>query len=409
MSWSENIQDGLVIITGDGKEYRPLYDIGPENRSYNTSEFEFPNVKGTLVYRGERKGNRWTIDFYFQGDDHLDVIADFKESADDRRAWTVYHPMHGTFVCHPASIEYDPSGLNHTKVSAALVETITDIAPVVGISPKEQASIDVENFGTTSSTYFADKVKASTKDINLLDKNLNEIHDAASPKALTDLEFQDYFNLFTKASNAIDNATSAPLLAITAMRDVILYPANFVMGVRDRLTLLVNQFNALYADIVGLVTPNEKTIFENNAGALISGMLQTAITPFSAEDYKNMPDVLAVMDTLTENYDLYLLALDTLSTETGDTEESYIPDHASMVELSGLVSFTVSHLFDIAMGAQQERIVHIEKDSNLFVLTHRFLGLQPDDSTIDEFMRNNKIGLSEILQIKKDRKIVYYV
>jgi len=409
MSWSDNIQDGLVITTGDGKEYRPLYDIAPENRSYNTAEFEFPNVKGTLVYRGERKGNRWTIDFYFQGEDHLDVTADFKESADDKRPWTVYHPMHGTFVCHPASIEYDPSGLNHTKVSAALIETITDLAPVVGMAPKEQSAIAIENFGTTSSAYFADKVKPATRDINLLDQNLNGMYDVAAPKALTNLELQDYFNLFNRASAAIIDATQEPLLAITAIRDVILYPANFTMGVRDRLTMLVDQFNALYADIVGLVTPNEKTIFENNAGTLISGMIQSAITPFSADDYKNMPDVLAVIDILSDNYDLYLLALDTLSTDTGDTEESYIPDHGSMIELSGLVSFTISHLFAIAMGAKQERIVHIEKDSNLFVLTHRFLGLLEDDSTIDEFMRNNKIGLSEILQIKKDRKIVYYV
>ena len=66
-------------------------------------------------------------------------------------------------------------------------------------------------------------------------------------------------------------------------------------------------------------------------------------------------------------------------------------------------------LFVIALSAKQERIEYISNDSNLISLTHRFLGLEPNDSTIDQFIRINKIGLNEFLQIKKGREIKYYV
>ena len=36
-------------------------------------------------------------------------------------------------------------------------------------------------------------------------------------------------------------------------------------------------------------------------------------------------------------------------------------------------------------------------------------GLLPDDSTIQYFADTNNIGLNEVFQIEKGRKIVYYV
>jgi len=68
-----------------------------------------------------------------------------------------------------------------------------------------------------------------------------------------------------------------------------------------------------------------------------------------------------------------------------------------------------SELFEIAISAQQERSILCDSDTNVILLAHRFYGLLIDDSTIQRVMDNNSIGLSEILDIKKGRKILYYV
>jgi len=73
-----------------------------------------------------------------------------------------------------------------------------------------------------------------------------------------------------------------------------------------------------------------------------------------------------------------------------------------------LVNYTISNLFNIAINAKQERSIIVEDDTNLVALAHRFYGLAPDDSTIEDLMLGNKIGLSELLIIKKGRKISYY-
>jgi hypothetical protein len=66
-------------------------------------------------------------------------------------------------------------------------------------------------------------------------------------------------------------------------------------------------------------------------------------------------------------------------------------------------------LFEIAISAQQERSILCDSDTNVILLAHRFYGLLLDDSTIQRVMDNNSIGISEILDIKKGRKILYYV
>lgn len=68
----------------------------------------------------------------------------------------------------------------------------------------------------------------------------------------------------------------------------------------------------------------------------------------------------------------------------------------------------ISHL-SIANGSKQERIIYLAEDTNIIVLTHKLYGLLPDDSTIDEFLRNNPdISDSELLGLEKGRRIVYY-
>ena len=44
MSWIERIKNDIIITTGDGKVYTPLYSIGGKTVEYNIAEFNFPNI-----------------------------------------------------------------------------------------------------------------------------------------------------------------------------------------------------------------------------------------------------------------------------------------------------------------------------------------------------------------------------
>ena len=81
MSWLEKVNTQLKIKCGDGKEYTPNYLDAKKGKEYNIAKFNFPNVKGTLVKRKAPMGLSFPLDIYFQGENHLQVAADFEASA----------------------------------------------------------------------------------------------------------------------------------------------------------------------------------------------------------------------------------------------------------------------------------------------------------------------------------------
>lgn len=409
MSWVEKIKYDFIITTGDGKQYKPLWLNASKGIEYNVSEFDFPNIKGGFFDRKTPRGRKFPLEIYFQGDDNIEQASAFEVSASDPRPWIIVHPYYGNLTVQPISLNFDNTAHNITKITGTVAETITENYPKGSISPVDKITADKEALDTTFSTSFSNNVQPTTTDVNSLTENSTALYDAGAKKVTLTDQAAEYFNFFNKANAAVLNATSEPLIAILAVKDLINYPSLFQETVQSRLELFVDQFELLSIEIPNLLTPNSKRIYENNAGILISAMLFSASTPLGATDYGNRDDVFRVIETLLDTYNSYVEALDSIQTANGGSPESYIADASSLIALNDLLTFTLSNLFNIALNAKQERVIYLEKDSNVVMLAQRFYGLLPDDSTIDQFILNNNIGLDEILQVKKGRKLIYYI
>jgi len=195
---------------------------------------------------------------------------------------------------------------------------------------------------------------------------------------------------------------------MTSIINVINYPSLFVDSIKNRLTLLRNQFNKLSSAVSTLTTPSSKVIYQTHAGALVTSSINTAINP-QPGDYNSSNDVLDVITSVVSLWNQYALDLDTLQTANGGNVNSFVPDFDPLFNLNNLVNFAISQLFAMSLTAKQERILFLESDSNVILLTHRFYGIDESNDLIDTFINQNNIGLSEILEIKKGRKIIYYV
>lgn len=408
MSWVDQIETPIVITTGDGKTYQPLYYNSPKSFDFNIAEFNFPNIEGSLVKRGKRKGTRHTLEFFFQGTDQLADAAEFEESSKDQRPWTVIHPTHGAMIMQPSSLTFDNTGLNTTKITAVLIETITEDAPRVSVVPKEQVLKDVETVGNITDAYFASKTPDSDS-VSSLTENTGALYDEASLYVNDSTQANEYYNLYTIANAKILDITSEPLAAIEAIKTFISYPSLFAISVKLRLEMLLNQYNSLADGITQLVTPNEKVVFENNTIGILSAMVSTVVNPLDDNDYGNAVDVTDVIDTIISAYNSFMANLDLIQSDNGGDTDSYVPDYNSISGISTLVDYTVSNLLQIALSAAQERIVFLEYDSNPIIQTHRFYGLDQADVNLDKFIRNNNIGLSEFRILKKGRQLKYYV
>ncbi|KKN55744.1 hypothetical protein LCGC14_0579540 [marine sediment metagenome] len=406
MSWLDNIKTDLVIETGDGKKFTPNWLNASKAKEYNIAEFDFPEIAGSLIDRRKPKARKYNLEIYFEGDDHLEQSKEFEKSADDPRAWTISHPFYGRIIVHPVSLAFDNTAYNTTKITGIIIETITEDNPKTTVAPAEKIEADKEVLDTTFEDSFANDVIPDTDDINTLLENIKIFFNTG--KNIAAEASEEYFNLFNAANAAILNATAEPLAAIRAAQAVINAPALFVQSVKDRITVFVEQITKLISGINEILTPSNKKIHENNVGVALSAMALAASNPQEG-DYDSRSKVLEIIDEITISYNTYLADLDILQTDTGGEEDSYIPDANSLIGLNNLMNFTLSNLFDIALESKQERSIILEDDSNIIILAHRFYGLEADDSTMDSLMEINNIGLNEILNIRKGRKIIYLV
>jgi hypothetical protein len=408
MSWIEKINNDITIRTGDGKTYNPKYVIAPISREYNVAEFNFPNIFGTLVNKSEPMGRKFTLDITFDGTDHLDVARNFETSLNDRRENTVIHPMYGTIVCHASSITQNAAGINTSTFSIQYAETITTTTPRTSIDPVRGTTNKVESFNEDQSQQFS-TVALKTTDVTILSNTVEQSYTVASASIKSGDESNKFFNLFNESKVAIGNALTDAKTAIQKSKMVIQYPAYFSESVKFRLNLFIIQLNSLHDLIGSVISPNEKLIFETNTTTLIGGMIQTVVTPFDSIDYENTVDVLTVIELLNDSMNVVVNDLDALQTPNGGDVDSYIPNFDSLSGLQDAFNLAISNLMEIAMDGKQERIFINDYDSNIFLLAHRFYGLKFDDSTIDTLIKNNSIGLNELLLIKKNRKIKYYL
>lgn len=409
MSWQDNINQPFTITTGDGIMYTPLWDATKSvvlSQEFNIAEFNFRKLKGTLVDRGEVKGNTYDIEVIFQGADHLIHAANFRKSAQDKRVWTVNHPYYGIIVCQPARLKYNNEDGNITRIQGTILETIRGDSLSGGVDPFDKIAVDklaVDNALFT--TYVAEVPVPEIKDVQAMTANVGKLDTSVSPLVKLTDDYNAFRNAVNAANSFIATATTAPGAAMAAIQSVITAPANFIDSEVNRIAMLTGAFAGFYNYAVNLPRTLKK-LYENNAGTAISTMCLASVTNIGA-DYTTRTAVVAIVQTILNNYSQYIDNLDALSTDNGGEPDSYIPDADSVNAISSLVNYTVEQLLIIAANAKQQQTYILPEDDNVTTLAYTLYGSAADD-IVDQLIADNGIYYTELLLIRKGREIIYY-
>jgi len=410
MSWIEKTNHDLVIKTGDGVDYIPQWVEASKSKEFNVSSFDFVGVKGSLVRRQMPKGRKFNLTIIFQGEDHLDIASAFENSADDNRPWIISHPLYGRLVVHPISLIFDNSKHNLTKIQGDILETIEDQNPKTSTNTVEEILVLKDSLDTVLSENYEAEVIPTTDDQAQLAEANEEAFEEGKKKIKINVDLEKYFNAFKKAQNAINNIISTVSGVMRAVQTVINAPALFIQSVKARIETLKTQFEKLQSSFDSLTGRNGKKTHEILGAsmisamplAMVSGVDFTTSTGADGSQFSRR-EILDSLDQMLTSYNDYLVNLDALQ------DDEYTPDFDSQFALHNLILFAASNVKYLIQNSKQERVVYLEDDSNVILLTHRFLGLDSEDKNIEDFIRINEIGLNEHLQIKKGRRLIYFV
>lgn len=408
MSWLDRVQTDMTIKTGDGVEYTPDYLNATKLVEYNISVFEFSELAGSLVYRGEPRGRRYALELYFRGEDNLDTSAAFEASAANKKAWVISHPIYGAIQVQPVGMEFDNTVQNVTRINCSVIETINIDGTIPNLSAEDKILQDKQALDAAAANAYLQDVDPEAADRISVKNNMDSIYADISKQISDNTDFSDFFNAYNEVNTTINKTVFDTLVMINQVQAVLNMPATFADTLARRLRMFELQFSILNGGVANIVRASDKRLYQAMMVTAISGMVLASVTN-PGTLYGNRKSVLSVIDKIYQAHRLFMANLDTLQSTTGAGTNVFIPNPEPVTQLSQLVGYALDNLLQVANNAKQERLLTLEEDSDLIQLARRFYGLQPDDSTITTLKDSNDIGISEMFEIKKGRQLVYYV
>ena len=389
MSWKDNIENiELTIITGDNEIFKPLYTTSSQDIEFNVSEFNFIELEGTLVTRKKVKSQKIPLNIIFQGDDHIDIAEKFLQSSKDPRYWTITHPVIGEIYGHPASINKINDDLNTVVFNIDFWETILPgqikSAKVYPLELIESKNFELIEFGSLN------LIPDQKPELKSLVAKIQSRYDVLIDKTNID----KYKGFIADAMSGIDKLLSEPQKAIRNISNLIQFPAYIQGAIKTR----VNIVKAILDDILEIL-PKNKMVYSIFGGTVIAAISQIILKP-GENDFITRSQVREQFNILSETYDLFLNEVD---------DGNFQQDFQEAITLNEIVINTLYYLYDVSFDAKQERFDIVESDTNLILLTHKYMGLDFEDKNLNTFRELNGIKNKNLFIVKKGRKITYLV
>lgn len=409
MSWLDNVENTIFTIrTGDGKTFAPLLPINYETqKDFNAATFEFIDQPGALIRRKEVRARKFPLVFYFQGYNNIDQADDFDKSANDPRAWVVRHPQYGDITGQPISINRNDTKLNATEITVDFWETIVTVFPAAFIATADQIIRLQQKFSLISPVNYASKANLKPADVNTVN-NFATTLTAIVKKGIDAVHYTEFVTAINQMFNSVNNLILAPVDAITAIHQVILLPSKLELAVGLRIQMIAAIYTSVARLLADAGTKNNKAFFETAAGAAITSMSIAITTPLDA-DYQTRNDVANASVNLSDMYADYQDTMDAAYVSIDDTQNAFTASQESQDALQDVVLQALANIDQLAFNAKQERTVMLMTDSNLILLTHKYMGLDKQDLNMQKFRVINNIKNNFLFLIEKGTEIKYYV
>src|SRR5690606_16149755 len=105
----------------------------------------------------------------------------------------------------------------------------------------------------------------------------------------------------------------------------------------------------------------------------------------------------------------YLDSIDSFQNVSPDPDMNYTLNADSLSIIFKTLPMALIELSKLSYQAKQERVVILDRDSNLIILTHKYFGLDEEDLNIERFRLVNNIKNRRVFNIKKGAQIKYFV
>jgi hypothetical protein len=421
-SWKDRIREAAYVSPSKTR-FRIEYEDLERTVTRRGTAYEFPGVNDAYVQQKGFGPRIYPMRCYFSGP-NCDRIADaFLLALLEPGVGKLEHPRYGTI---PRVVPFGDIGqrddlktsANQSVIDVTFWTTLVELYPSEQTSPKNEIEEALGDFDVAAAQAFAsatalDTLAAQASLKGTIRSALREIRgaleDVSGSVASVRREFDDNFRLINEG---LDVLVGQPLLLAQQIINLIRAPARAAAGIRSRLegyaNLAVRMFGSKAGrpqDFpVGVATSaitrrrNDAAVADLIAMAAVTGSVASSLE----NDFLTKPDAIKAADEVAAQFDDLVDWRDGVNEEVGavDTGESY-------QALQQAVALTAGFLVEVSFRLIPERSLVIDQPTTIINLAARLYG-RLDDTILDLLINSNRLTGSEILEIPRGRKILYY-
>jgi len=407
MSWEERIQEA-ALNTPSGVRLPFQFEDVSVSFDRRTVAYSFPLVDGTYVQDQGTGGRRVPLRMFFWGVDHDLEAAVFSAALSEKGTSKLEHPRYGVIDVLPFGEVNQrddlKTGANQTIFEVTFYETIGPLYPTATASPGSSVLEALEAYAAAGSNEFADTVDTSTafgrSDLKAqFDQGLVRVNAFLAPIAETlDAAEAEYREIEASINAAIDQLIATPLTLAFQTYLLVTAPARSASAVKDQLAAYAALTGSLIAGQGAAVTENQ---FRSD-NLLASDAVAGACTAALYADYQIKSEAIAAAEAITAQLDALVAWQDDTAaalgvTSTGGGYQAVQQLVATTAEFLVQTSFNLKRQDSITLGANR---AVIELEAELYGTV---------DENLDLLINTNNLTGSELIELPRGRRIVYYV
>lgn len=426
-SWQERVRQGAYKAPS-GK--RVTFDFESVSREITLRRpaFEFQGINDAYVQENGFGARSYPLACFFSGPNHDHDATAFEVALLEPGTGQLEHPFYGTFnvVCTGTITRRDDlkEAANQSVVEVTFTTTTGAVYPSKKVSAKNEIQAQLDLLALTCAASFAAKanisntlaranLKATIR--SFLRKTSSALSAVASKVSSVNAEFTDAQRL---VNESIDVLIGQPLLLARQVTNLVTAPGRALLGLASRL----EAYDALLSSIIGSAEASSTEVVPGIPGTSVSRakLIARKTNDFHAADlftasslagsatsalnnaYTTRPEAISAAVRVAASLDLI-----TPWRDAKHDALEIIDDGASYQVMQSLSARVAGYLVDASFSLVPERAIVLDRPRTIIDLAAEIYG--EVDSRLDFIINTNGLTGSEILELPRGRRIVYYV
>jgi len=384
-----------------------------------TAAFSFPGVNGTYVQDNGHSERRFPLRCIFSGAECDREALAFESLLLERGAGRLDHPLYGRVDVVPFGTITRRDDLltaaNQTILEVVFWSTVGAVYPSSRLSPKHEVTQSLGRSNAALSGQFSRAMNLQTEarranaKLTVAQALRNVQAALGQVAAVTESVNREFRDLQQQINFGIDVLIGTPLLLARSILNLISAPGRALAGILSRLQGYADLLDRMVAS--SRSTPGDVSVLPalrlrlsndfHTSSLFAAGAVMGSVTSVVNNTFTAKPQAIEAAERIIVQTEVLTAWNDE---RFGDLEQ--IDTGEGYQSLQETVALAVGFLVEISFSLVPERAVVLDRPRSLIDLSAELYGSV--DDRLDFLISTNRLTGSEILELPRGRRVVYY-